>query len=189
MTARNALTHRVQYIMLIGKNMRSQLDILPQPQPDERAWRTRDAASMSLGAIARRIGLEPPRHGWWNDAACGPMPDTAMPKNDGIFFPDRGSRGAVNRARIVCGQCLVKDACLVDAMLGEFSKGEYHGTYGGLSPKERKQMSRDIRSGEEPEAIHSYIADRRAKGLSRATNAYRGDKSKGNLTIRSLLAQ
>lgn len=68
---------------------------------------------------------EPPP--WAEAAACTGISLT-------VFFPDKGGTNAP--AKRVCGRCPVREACLRNAL----DTGEEWGTWGGLSPKERRLL-------------------------------------------------
>jgi WhiB family transcriptional regulator, redox-sensing transcriptional regulator len=65
-------------------------------------------------------------------AACASM-DTAT------FFPRRGDRAAVRRAKAVCRACPVQQECLA-AALRIRSGYDRDGIFGGTSPKQRRAM-------------------------------------------------
>lgn len=53
-----------------------------------------------------------------------------------IFFPDKG--GSTRDAKIVCGRCDVREACLQAA----FDRDERFGVWGGYSERERWRLGR-----------------------------------------------
>lgn len=57
-----------------------------------------------------------------------------------VFFPPQGDPAI--RAREICGQCQVRDECLVYAL----ENGEKFGIWGGLDPGERAELRRELRS-------------------------------------------
>jgi WhiB family redox-sensing transcriptional regulator len=77
------------------------------------------------GLLAR---LELPTE-WVDRAACIDMPQE-------IWFPDRGE--LLDKARQVCGSCPVQQECLEYAL----GRKERHGTWGGLSERERRRILR-----------------------------------------------
>ena len=69
----------------------------------------------------------------WSLANCqGLDPD--------LWFPPRGREGAplTARAKQVCSECVIREACLAHAI----EHDEVHGTWGGLSADERRALRR-----------------------------------------------
>lgn len=64
---------------------------------------------------------------WMTDALCTQTDPAA-------FFPPKG--GSNRDAKRVCGSCDVVAECLAFAL----RNNETHGIFGGLSPKERRQL-------------------------------------------------
>jgi WhiB family redox-sensing transcriptional regulator len=67
------------------------------------------------------------RPAWQADAACRGM-------GADLFFLGRGVNAGP--ARSVCADCVVRDACLSDAI----DRGDRHGIWGGLSERERHRL-------------------------------------------------
>jgi len=67
---------------------------------------------------------------WYGDALCAQI-------GSEMFFPDKG--GSTRAAKTICRKCTVVDACLVSALV----RDEQHGIWGGLSPRERRQLKKD----------------------------------------------
>jgi WhiB family redox-sensing transcriptional regulator len=75
----------------------------------------------------------PPRDGWIRLAACvGHDPDHWYATE----------RAAYRYARAVCADCPVKTDCLNWALRAD----EYQGMWGGLSPQQRRHLSRERRA-------------------------------------------
>ncbi|QWF85710.1 WhiB family transcriptional regulator [Amycolatopsis sp. CA-230715] len=68
---------------------------------------------------------------WREDALCREADPDA-------FFPDRGGR--VVEAKRICARCDVQAQCLLDALRND----ERFGVWGGLSPRERRRIRRDV---------------------------------------------
>jgi WhiB family redox-sensing transcriptional regulator len=70
---------------------------------------------------------------WRMHAACQPF-------DSELFFPDRSAykTNEVARAKAVCRQCPVREACLKSAM----DNREKIGIWGGLTPEERAKLHR-----------------------------------------------
>jgi WhiB family transcriptional regulator, redox-sensing transcriptional regulator len=77
--------------------------------------------------VVKRFAKKAPP--WMHHAAC-------VGKPSGLFYPARGEVTA--EARLICGECLVRQECL-DYALREF---ETEGVWGGLSPDERQRFRR-----------------------------------------------
>jgi WhiB family redox-sensing transcriptional regulator len=58
--------------------------------------------------------------------------------DDSEYYPDRGSRSRVSKAKATCAVCSVKDTCLEWAM----ARNEQHGVWGGLTRGERADLRR-----------------------------------------------
>lgn len=84
--------------------------------------------------------LKVPDDGKWRDRArCRGM-DTAL------FFPSgkgRHPRGFLDEVKQCCQECPVREECLKFAMNNELP----YGIYGGLTAKERKELSKSFRNG------------------------------------------
>jgi WhiB family redox-sensing transcriptional regulator len=70
---------------------------------------------------------------WMADAACVGLPAD-------VLFPEHGA-WVTSGARRVCGGCPVRVECLEYALC----HGEWHGTWGGLSVDERRELARKRR--------------------------------------------
>lgn len=68
---------------------------------------------------------------WREAAACAD--DT-----EGLFFPDDGDIGAINRAKAVCESCPVADVCLSYAI----ETNQTEGIWGGTTARERRKLRR-----------------------------------------------
>lgn len=82
---------------------------------------------------ARGFGREPSRR-WRDDAACRSLADQ-------YFDPwDSDDKAAVPNATAtqICGTCPVRRVCLIEAIANE----EKYGTWGGLTLRQRKQLTR-----------------------------------------------
>jgi hypothetical protein len=64
---------------------------------------------------------------WMDSAAC-------RDGDPSDFFPEKG--GTAERARAVCRECPVRQACLQWAV----DTGEEHGVYGGMVPGDRRRI-------------------------------------------------
>lgn len=73
------------------------------------------------------------RPAWHTLAACRARPDVN-------FFPAKGE--PAEGARAVCAGCPVTEDCLADAI----QHGDTAGFWGGLSPKERRDLARAQRA-------------------------------------------
>lgn len=58
-----------------------------------------------------------------------------------IFFPERGRSN--KPAKEVCGQCVVRLACLAYAVEYEKGEADSYGVRGGMSPKKRRKLTRE----------------------------------------------
>lgn len=67
---------------------------------------------------------------WQQRAACVGLPVE-------FFYPEKSAR-VTSGARKVCAGCPVRSACLEYAL----TKGEWHGTWGGLTPDQRRDLAR-----------------------------------------------
>jgi WhiB family redox-sensing transcriptional regulator len=73
-------------------------------------------------------------HTWHSMAACtGIDPE--------IFFPDPEDDADAMPAKVVCGQCDVREACLEHAL----AVREKDGVWGGATERERRRMIRQRR--------------------------------------------
>jgi WhiB family redox-sensing transcriptional regulator len=77
-------------------------------------------------ALPTLADLLPPRPSWMAAGACRDRPDVT-------WFPDRGKSTAP--AKAICAGCPVRVECLSFAQ----HEGIDHGTWGGLSPRERRK--------------------------------------------------
>lgn len=78
-------------------------------------------------------------HVWRKHAACNGEPPQ-------LFFPEPGDRQQdYTKAKQICLNCVVRDACLEYALSGEHGA---HGCWGGTSPRDRKMIRRRRRMGE-----------------------------------------
>jgi len=74
------------------------------------------------------------KHTWHSLAACtGIDPE--------IFFPDPDDDADAMPAKVVCGQCDVREACLEHAL----AVREKDGVWGGATERERRRMIRQRR--------------------------------------------
>lgn len=91
----------------------------------------RTYGSASLEPLTGPRAVEPLEEGWKDQAACRGMdPD--------VFFPGRGDRAGVVKAKQICAGCPVVEECREYA----FARGEKHGIYGGLSEFDRRRIRR-----------------------------------------------
>lgn len=87
--------------------------------------------------VAFRLGnrSEAPSEAWRRQAACRGL-------DASLFHPvdDEGSEdaSAAELARVVCGRCSVREACLEYALTAP----ERHGIWGGLTARERRRILR-----------------------------------------------
>lgn len=70
---------------------------------------------------------------WWHEAACAGAPVD-------MFFPERGSNA--QEAIAICGDCLVREECLLDALATE-TRNHTYGVRGGIAARDRSRMRRD----------------------------------------------
>lgn len=87
-------------------------------------------------------------------AACAEL-DPA--EADRIFFPQYASRGLPAAARLLCGNCLVRNECALLALEAEEDEQPDHifGIYGGFTAGERRRL----------------LADRRNRRLTRSSSS------------------
>jgi WhiB family redox-sensing transcriptional regulator len=76
------------------------------------------------------IPLTPIPHAEWTEQALCTQTDPDA------FFPEKG--GGTRSATAVCARCLVRAECVSLALANE----EDHGIWGGMSPRERRQLRR-----------------------------------------------
>lgn len=98
----------------------------PSPAPDP--------AAAALAELAGALGAAP--GAWSRDAACGDA-------RDDRHYPvgRSGAEGLARglaEAKQVCAGCPVRAECLAHAI----EQGEDHGVWGGLSPAERRAVTR-----------------------------------------------
>lgn len=67
---------------------------------------------------------------WMAEAKCASVDDPD------IFYPPNGSKGT--RARRICAECPVQAQCLESALAAD----EEYGIWGGLDPRERRNLKR-----------------------------------------------
>lgn len=80
---------------------------------------------------------------WRSDAACGPEMDFFPSVPRGNSPADRAAYdAAVAAAKNVCRTCPVILECLTYAI----EENEIHGIWGGLTPKERYSLRREVRA-------------------------------------------
>jgi WhiB family transcriptional regulator, redox-sensing transcriptional regulator len=76
---------------------------------------------------------------WQDDAECKGL-------DSNIFFPevfgDQQNGMIWEQARKICGACSVREQCLKSELSFEQATGRRNGMWGGLTPKEREQLSR-----------------------------------------------
>jgi len=85
---------------------------------------------------------------WSNSAACAGLA--------GMFYPDQGNEAAINRAKAVCRNCLVREACLADAL----TRNEQWGIWGGLTETERAALRRGTPRQACPECGQLFVPTR-----------------------------
>lgn len=85
--------------------------------------------------MTRRLYV--PRPPWVRHAAC-----TEAPLR--LFFPPTEHDAAYDAGRTICATCVVRLACLEEAM----GRPEVHGLWGGLTPRERRRLARQRRRTE-----------------------------------------
>ena len=88
-----------------------------------------------MAELSRLPGTNTDHWDWQMDAAC-------RGENSEVFFHPEGERGAArvirtNRAKAVCAECPVRQACLDHAL----TKGEHYGICGGKSARERARLT------------------------------------------------
>lgn len=54
-----------------------------------------------------------------------------------MFFPDK--RGSTKEARLLCDQCVVRQACAEYAIVNQI----HHGVWGGLSERQRRRIRKE----------------------------------------------
>ncbi len=94
-----------------------------------------------LGTVlASRTGAAPPPA--WSDspALIDPQPWTqealCAETDPDLFFPEKNSGNTAQRAKEVCGRCMVREDCLLYAL----TAGETFGIWGGTTESERRKM-------------------------------------------------
>jgi WhiB family redox-sensing transcriptional regulator len=70
------------------------------------------------------------RFEWWRSLAKCRGADNAP------FYPERGDNFTPRKAKKLCYQCPVQTECLQWAL----DNCEYHGIWGGLTPRERREI-------------------------------------------------
>jgi WhiB family redox-sensing transcriptional regulator len=78
---------------------------------------------------------------WRKDAACNGV-------SSDIFFPASEEPPAARRAKEICAECPVQDACLQYAL----STNQTAGVWGGLDANERRRLRRRLRDRERRKA-------------------------------------
>lgn len=75
---------------------------------------------------------------WMEDARC-----RGMMNADAIFFPKATKRKKADftRAKAICVQCPVQNTCLAYSI----AHGITYGCWGGLEPRERKRIPRQMK--------------------------------------------
>lgn len=96
----------------------------------QREYETRGRLSQRAESIKARLLAEDPVD-WMNDGACrGQLP---------VFFAEDNSNcGVYDEARRICATCPVIDQCLAYA----FRHHIIDGVWGGLSPKQRRDVAK-----------------------------------------------
>ena len=75
------------------------------------------------------------RYDWMGDAACAGQ-------DSKLWFPRRGDWRTGNKAKAICAACPVREDCLAMAMAEPW---RYRGgIYGGLDPRERRSLAREL---------------------------------------------
>lgn len=113
---------------------------------------------------------------WTLDAECtGPGVDPR------IFFPSRGGKLKNNLALRLCGQCVVREKCLEDALAFEVGdvgnedvRPDVHGTRGGMTREARRRVVSQIR------------AERKKAQEERHRAAVAADYKAGKLTVKEI---
>lgn len=78
-------------------------------------------------------------NGWTDLAECRGM-------DPELFYPGRGRADELAAAVAVCNRCVMRAACLDDALAHETGyDGQRYGVRGGLSARARKYAARDAR--------------------------------------------
>lgn len=75
-------------------------------------------------------------------------------RSPGEFFPSDGV--GVDKARKICAQCSVQEACLEYALKYRID----HGVWGGASERERRRILRRRRNGEPATTRHAEVVER-----------------------------
>jgi len=91
---------------------------------------------------------------WRDDAACAGMDtDIFFPLSSGDPRVAEATRLNVRVAKAICNDCPVIAACLQEAI----RLGDVHGIFGGLTGKERREMSRPPRTDSiaQPRNVHN----------------------------------
>jgi WhiB family redox-sensing transcriptional regulator len=83
--------------------------------------------ALMAGVDLDRLSPLPGRPAWWAGAACRVHPEVN-------FFPGKGESSSA--AREVCSGCASKAECLAFALAEHID----HGTWGGLTAKERRAI-------------------------------------------------
>lgn len=71
---------------------------------------------------------------WWSQSEC-------QGADADLFFPDRGA--STKKARAMCSDCQVRNACLITAL----ATGERFGVWGGASERVRRALGRVLNQG------------------------------------------
>lgn len=66
---------------------------------------------------------------WMDDGLCAEYPHVD-------FFPDRGNRKAIKKAKAICNKCLVKETCLEWA----YDTKQPDGIFGGFTTVEIREL-------------------------------------------------
>lgn len=75
---------------------------------------------------------------WRRDAECRDAP------SDSLWFPDESMmRPAIAEAKILCGGCPVRNACLEYALAMD-SRNDQFGIWAATTPEQRRRMRRSI---------------------------------------------
>jgi WhiB family redox-sensing transcriptional regulator len=101
---------------------------------------------------------------WHKDALCA---EYAHAADD--WFPRRGDRAALDRARAICRRCLVRGACLTFAL----ERGIEQGVWGGLSGQDRRRLRAAIRAGRNIDPIAVTAGATELDGIAAARVARR----------------
>lgn len=88
-------------------------------------------------ALLQVLGIKP--GSWPGRALCADHnPDAWFPPGGGGRAPERRMAMASASVKAVCGDCPVREACLMEAL----ERNERHGVWGGLDEFERKALRR-----------------------------------------------